>query len=155
MWSTIASFVLKAIDTTYFKIAWVVSLCFVVGSLTYSYQAHKYDAQIAQIQSSLAEATAKQEKEYASKLSKATSDLVLANRRADDARSERDDLLKRMRTADARETERTAASPDRSYRTEYAQCRKFLSEGADLLGEGDDLARRLASERDALAELVK
>lgn len=155
MWSTIVSLVFKAVDTTYFKVAWVISLCFVVGSLTYSYQAHKYEAQIAQIKSSLADATAKQEKEYADKLSKATSDLVLANRRADTARLERDDLLKRLRTADARETERANASPGRSYRTEYTTCRKFLSEGAELLGEGDELVRKLASERDALSAIVK
>ena len=155
MWSTILSLVLKFVDTTYFKVLWIVSLCFCACSLTYLYQSHKYEAQIAQIKSSLAEATAKQEKEYADKLSKATSDLVLANRRADTARSERDALLDRLHHANDSETQRANQSPDRSYRDEYATCRKFLSEGAGLLGEGDDLARKFAREKDAVVQIAR
>lgn len=155
MWSTIVSLVLKFVDTSYFKVLWIVSLCFCVASLTYKYQEHKYEAQIADIKTSLAEATAKQEKEYAERLSKATSDLVLANRRADTARSERDALLDRLHNANDSETKRANQNPDRSYRDEYAACRKFLSEGAGLLGEGDDLARKLASEKDAVVQIVR
>jgi len=62
-------------------------------------------------------------------------------------------LLRRLRVASAR-ADGATANPDRSYRAEYAQCRKFLGEGAELLAEADDLARRIAREKDALAEIV-
>ena len=87
------------------------------------------------------------------RISEATSRLVLESRRADVARAERDDLLRRLRVASAR-ADGASANPDRSYRAEYAQCRKFLSQGAELLAEADDLARRIAREKDALAEIV-
>lgn len=155
MWSTIISLVLKFIDTDYFKILWIASLCFCVGSLTYLYQAHKYEAQINDIKAQLAIQVAEQEKEYASKLSKATSDLVLSNRRADSARAERDILSRRLLDANNREDKRAAENPNGSYREEYASCRKLLSEGIDLLNEGADLVGRIAAEKDALAASVK
>lgn len=65
------------------------------------------------------------------------------------------DLLRRLRIANARISERAEADTGRFYRTEYAQCRKFLSEGADLLSEGSELVGRIAREKDALAEIVK
>ena len=90
---------------------------------------------------------------YEKRISEATSRLVLESRRADVARAERDDLLRRLRVASAR-ADGATANPDRSYRAEYAQCRKVLGEGAELLAEADDLARRIAREKDALAEIV-
>ncbi len=155
MWSTIISLVFKFVDTTYFKIACIASLCVTVGFATYSYQKHKYEAQINDIRAQMAIAVAEQEKEYATKLSKATSELVLANHRADSARAERDVLSRRLSDANAREDKRADSNPTGSYREEYASCRKLLSESIDLLNEGADLAGKIAREKDALAEIVK
>lgn len=119
-----------------------------------SYQKAKCEAQIAEFKAQMATTVTNQRKEYEQRISEATSRLVLESRRADTARSERDVLLNRLRVADARESVRTNASPERSYREEYAQCRKFLAEGAGLLGEADELARRIAREKDALVEVV-
>jgi hypothetical protein len=113
----------------------------------------RYEAQIATEREQTALAIKEQGKDYERRLSEATSKLILESRRADVARTERDDLLNRLRVANARADE-ASANPERSYRAEYAQCRRFLSEGAGLLSEGDDLARRIAREKDALATLV-
>ena len=118
-----------------------------------SYQKAKCEAQIADFKAQMASAVSDQRKDYEQRLSEATSKLVLANRRADDVRIERDNLLNRLRVASARADGATADS-NRSYRAEYAQCRKFLIEGSELLSEGDQLARRIAREKDALATLV-
>ena len=127
------------------------ALCALLGS---SYQKAKCEAQIADFKAQMASAVSDQRKDYERRLSEATSKLILESRRADVARTERDDLLRRLRVASAR-ADGASANPDRSYRAEYAQCRKFLGEGAELLAEADDLARRIAREKDALAEIVK
>lgn len=133
----------------------IIAVCALCAWLGSSYQKAKCEAQIAEFKAQMATTVTNQRKEYEQRISEATSRLVLESRRADTARSERDVLLNRLRVADARESVRTNASPERSYRAEYAQCRRFLSEGSGLLAEGDDLARRIAREKDALAEIVK
>ena len=155
MWTTILSLATSLIDTKYFKIILVGILCAASAMAAWMFQSYRYEAQINSINSQMAELSAQQEKEYAAKLSKATSDLVLANRRLDTARSERDDLSKRLQYANNRETSRTERDSSSTYRTEYATCRKFLSESIDLLNEGAELAGRIAGEKDALSELVK
>lgn len=143
--------------TTYKKYAGILliiaacTLCALLGS---SYQKAKCEAQIADFKAQMASAVSNQREDYERRLSEATSKLVLESRRADANRAERDDLLRRLRIANARISERAEADSDRSYRAEYAQCRRFLSEGSGLLAEGDDLARRIAREKDALATLV-
>nr|DAH64565.1 MAG TPA: hypothetical protein [Caudoviricetes sp.] len=119
-----------------------------------SYQKAKCEAQIADFKAQIAIQTAEQRKSYEKRISEATSRLVLESRRADANRAERDDLLRRLRVASAR-ADGASANPNRSYRAEYAQCRRFLSEGAGLLSEGSELAGRIAREKDALAEIVK
>ena len=119
-----------------------------------SYQKAKCEAQIADFKAQMASAVSDQRKDYEKRISEATSRLVLESRRADVARTERDNLLNRLRVASARADGATADS-NRSYRAEYAQCRKFLIEGSELLSEGDQLARRIAREKDALSEIVK
>lgn len=142
--------------TTYKKYAGALlivagfALCAWLGS---SYQKAKCEAKIADFKAQMASAVSNQREDYERRLSEATSKLVLESRRADVARTERDDLLRRLRVASARADGATADS-DRSYRAEYAQCRKFLSEGADLLSEGSELVGRIAREKDALATLV-
>lgn len=133
----------------------IVVLCLVSAYMAHWLTKTHYEAQIATEREQTALAIKEQGKDYERRLSEATSKLVLANRRADSARSERDTLLKRLRIANARISERAEADTGRSYRTEYAQCRKFLSEGADLLSEGSELVGRIAREKDALAEIVK
>lgn len=142
--------------TTYKKYAsalLIIAACALSAWLGSSYQKAKCEAQIATEREQTALAIKEQGKDYERRLSEATSKLVLESRRADANRAERDDLLRRLRVASAR-ADGASANPDRSYRAEYAQCRKFLIEGADLLSEGDQLARRIAREKDALATLV-
>ena len=143
--------------TTYKKYAsalLIIAACALCAWLGSSYQKAKCEAQIADFKAQMASAVTNQRKEYEQRISEATSRLVLESRRADVARAERDDLLRRLRVASAR-ADGATANPDRSYRAEYAQCRKFLGEGAELLAEADDLARRIAREKDALSEIVK
>lgn len=142
--------------TTYKKYAsalLIIAACALCAWLGSSYQKAKCEAQIADFKAQMANAVSNQRKDYEKRISEATSRLVLESRRADVARAERDDLLRRLRVASAR-ADGATANPDRSYRAEYAQCRKFLGEGAELLAEADDLARRIAREKDALATLV-
>ena len=132
----------------------IIAACALCAWLGSSYQKAKCEAQIADFKAQMASAVSDQRKDYERRLSEATSKLILESRRADANRAERDNLLNRLRVASARADGATADS-ERSYRAEYAQCRKFLGEGAELLAEADDLARRIAREKDALAEVVK
>lgn len=132
----------------------IVTACALCAWLGSSYQKAKCEAQIADFKAQMASAVSNQRKDYEKRISEATSRLVLESRRADVARAERDDLLRRLRVASARADGATANS-GRSYRTEYAQCRKFLIKGSELLAECNDLAGRIAREKDALAEIVK
>ena len=143
--------------TTYKKYAGIlliIAACALCAWLGSSYQKAKCEARIADFKAQMATTVTNQRKDYEKKISEATSRLVLESRRADANRAERDDLLRRLRVASAR-ADREAGDTHRTYRAEYAQCRRFLSEGAGLLSEGDDLARRIAREKDALAEIVK
>nr|DAG77096.1 MAG TPA: hypothetical protein [Caudoviricetes sp.] len=135
------------------RTALIVVLCFVSAYMAHWLTKARYEAQIATEREQTALAIKEQGKDYERRLSEATSKLVLESRRADANRAERDDLLRRLRVASAR-ADGASANSDRSYRAEYAQCRKFLSEGAGLLSEGSELAGRIAREKDALATLV-
>ena len=142
--------------TTYKKYAGallLIAACALSAWLGSSYQKAKCDAQIADFKAQMASEVSKQRKDYERRLSEATSKLVWESRRADANRAERDDLLRRLRVASAR-VDGASANSGRSYRAEYAQCRRFLSEGAGLLSEGSALAGRIAREKDALATLV-
>lgn len=136
------------------RTALIVALCLVSAYMAHWLTRGYYIAREAEFARVNAQNVASQRGEYEKRLSEATSKLVLESRRADVARAERDDLLRRLRVASAR-ADGASANPDRSYRAEYAQCRKFLGEGAELLAEADDLARRIAREKDALSEIVK
>lgn len=137
------------------RTALIVVLCLVSAYMAHWLTKAHYEAQIATEREQTALAIKQQGKDYERRLSEATSKLVLESRRADVARTERDALLNRLRVANARISERADTDTVRSYRAEYAQCRRFLSEGAELLSEGDDLARRIAREKDALSDIVK
>lgn len=136
------------------KVVVVVALCALSAWVTYMATKAHYEAKEAAFMQKIYAKHASQKDDYERRLSEATSKLVLANRRADDVRIERDSLLNRLRVANARISERADTDTERSYRAEYAQCRRFLSEGAGLLSEGDNLAGRIAREKDALATLV-
>ena len=143
--------------TTYKKYAGIlliIASCALCAWLGSSYQKAKCEAQIVDFKAQMASAVSDQREDYERRLSEATSKLILESRRADVARTERDNLLNRLRVASAR-ADGATANPDRSYRAEYAQCRKFLIEGSELLSEGNELAGRIAREKDALAEVVK
>lgn len=136
------------------KVVVVVALCALSAWVTYMATKAHYEAKEAAFMQKIYAKHASQKDDYERRLSEATSKLVLESRRADVARTERDNLLNRLRVASARADGATANS-DRSYRAEYAQCRRFLSEGAGLLSEGSGLVGRIAREKDALAEVVK
>lgn len=136
------------------KVVVVVALCALSAWVTYMATKAHYEAKEAAFMQKIYAKHASQKDDYERRLSEATSKLVLESRRADANRAERDDLLRRLRVASAR-ADGASANPDRSYRAEYAQCRRFLSEGAGLLSEGSALAGRIAREKDALAEIVK
>lgn len=136
------------------RTALIVVLCLVSAYMAHWLTKARYEAQIATEREQTALAIKEQGKDYERRLSEATSKLVLESRRADTARSERDDLLRRLRVASAR-ADGATANPNRSYRAEYAQCRKFLIKGSELLAECNDLAGRIAREKDALSAIVK
>ena len=133
----------------YLIVAVGVALCASSAWLAYSYQKAKYESQIADLKAQMASAVAAQEKTYA------TNELVIANRNADALRRDRDRILERLRSADSRQTERASTDSGKSFKEEYAQCRRLLSESIDLLVEGDELVRGIAVEKDALSEIVK
>lgn len=155
MWSTILSLVLKFVDTTYFKVLWIVSLCFCVGSLTYLYQSHKYEAQIADIRAQMAIQVAQQEKQNAEKLSKAIAERDSANARLSALSASNAALLDRLhKQSNSRTTAEGTSSPDASGES-LARCRKFLLEGAELLDEACRKFGKCAADKDALVEIVK
>lgn len=135
------------------RTALIVVLCLVSAYMAHWLTKAGYEAQIATEREQTALAIKEQGRDYERRLSEATSKLVLESRRADANRAERDDLLRRLRVASAR-ADAASANPERSYRAEYARCRKFLSEGAELLAEADEMARRIAREKDALAKII-
>ena len=132
----------------------VIALCTLTAWITYTTTKTHYEAEKADLLQKIYANQASQKDEYEKRLSEATSKLVLESRRADTARSERDNLLNRLRVANAR-ADRADTDSNSVDRAEYARCRRFLEEGAGLLAEGDDLARRIAREKDALADVVK
>lgn len=132
----------------------IIAVCALCAWLGSSYQKAKCEAQIAEFKAQMATTVTNQRKEYEQRISEATSKLVLESRRADANRVERDNLLSRLRVANAR-ADRADTDSTGVDRAEYARCRKFLEEGAGLLSEGDELARRIAREKDALSELSK
>ena len=136
------------------KLLLVIGLCALSSWVTYTATQAHYDAEKADFMQKIYAKQASQKDEYERRLSEATSKLVLESRRADTARSERDALLNRLRVANAR-ADRADTDSDRSYRAEYARCRRFLEEGAELLSEGSGLVGRIAREKDALSEVVK
>ncbi len=155
MWSTIVSFVFKAVDTTYFKIAWIAALCFCVGSLTYSYQSHKYEAQIADLRVQMALAVAQQEKANAEKLSKAIEERDSANSRLSALSASNASLLDRLRkSGGGSATGKDTGAKDTAGES-LARCNRLLREGADLVTLACERWGRCAADKDALVEIVK
>ncbi len=155
MWSTILSLVLKFVDTTYFKVLWIVSLCFCACSLTYLYQSHKYEAQIAQIKSESLAIVAKMEKDNAQRMAKAIEERDLANSRLSALTDSNTALLDRLhKQSSSRTPTEGTSSPDATGES-LARCRKFLLEGAELLDEACKRWGKCAADKDALVEIVK
>ena len=146
---------LLALLKTNSRTALTVVLCLVSAFGACWFTQSHYEAKISAFKAQIATTVSNQRKEYEQRISEATSRYVLASRRADANRVERDNLLDRLRVANARISERADSNPDRSYRAEYARCRKFLEEGAELASEGSELVGRIATEKDALSEIVK
>ena len=136
------------------KLLLVIGLCALSSWVTYTATQAHYDAEKAAFMQKIYAKQASQKDEYERRLSEATSKLVLESRRADTARSERDALLNRLRVANAR-ADRADTSANGIDREQYARCRRFLEEGAELLSEGSGLVGRIAREKDTLAEIVR
>ncbi len=155
MWSTIVSFVFKAVDTTYFKIAWIASLCFVVGSLTYSYQAHKYESQISDLRAQMATQVAEMEKDNNERLTRAIEERDTANSRLSALADSNTALLNRLRKSTASSSPAKGASASDASSESLSRCRNLLRESAGLLTEACERFGKCAANNDALVELLK
>lgn len=155
MWSTIVSFVFKAVDTTYFKIAWMASLCFVVGSLTYSYQAHKYESQISDLRAQMATQVAEMEKDNNERLTRAIEERDTANSRLSALTDSNTALLNRLRKQSSGSSPAKGSSASDTSSESLARCRNLLRESAELLTEACERVGKCAANNDALVELLK
>ena len=155
MWSTALSLLASLVDTKYFKAALIALGCAFSAWLAYSYQSHKYEAQIADIRAQMAIQVAQQEKENAQKLSKAIAERDSANARLSALSASNAALLDRLhKQSNSRTTAEGTSSPDASGES-LARCRKFLLEGAELLDEACRKFGKCAADKDALIEIVK
>ena len=155
MWSTALSLLASLVDTKYFKAALIALGCAFSAWVAYSYQSHRYEAQIADIKAQMAIQVAQQEKENAQKLSKAIEERDLANSRLSALNRSNADLLDRLhKQSNSRTTAEGTSSPDASGES-LARCRKFLLEGAELLDEACKRWGKCAADKDALVEIVK
>ena len=156
MWSTILSLVLKFVDTTYFKILWIVSLCFCACSLTYLYQSHKYEAQIAQIKSESLAIVAQMEKDNAQRMAKAIEERDLANSRLSALTDSNTALLDRLhKQSSGSSSTAKSTSAKESASEELARCNRLLLLGAELAQRGCESFGKCAADKDALVEIVK
>lgn len=155
MWSTALSLLASLVDTKYFKAALIAIACAFSAWVAYSYQGHRYEAQIADIRAQMANAVALQEKENAQKLSKAIEERDTANARLSSLSASNSALLDRLRKSASRSPATESASSAKSASEDLARCRNFLLESAGLLAEACERYGKCAADKDALVELVR
>ena len=155
MWSTALSLLASLVDTKYFKAALIALGCAFSAWVAYSYQSHKYEAQIADIKAQMAIQVAQQEKENAQKLSKAIEERDLANARLDSLNRSNADLLKRLSDSNNRESERASEYSQNALIERYAGCRRLLVRGSELAERGSRMVQQYATDYKALSDIVK
>ena len=155
MWSTALSLLASLVDTKYFKAALIALACAFSAWVAYSYQSHKYEAQIADIKAQMAIAVAQQEKENAQKLSKAIEERDSANARLDSLNRSNADLLKRLSDSNNRESERASEYSQNALIERYAGCRRLLVRGSELAERGSRMVQQYATDYKALSDVVK
>ena len=155
MWSTALSLLASLVDTKYFKAALIAVACAFSAWLAYSYQSHRYEAQIADIKAQMAIQVAQQEKENAQKLSKAIEERDLANSRLISLNRSNADLLKRLSDSNNRESERASEYPQNALVERYAGCRRLLVRGSELAERGSRMVQQYATDYKALSDVVK
>ena len=156
MWSSALTILASLVDTKYFRIALIAVACAFSAWLAYSYQSHRYEAQIADLRAQMAIQVAEQEKQNAEKLTKAIEERDSANSRLSALSASNASLLDRLRkqsSGSSATAESTGAKDSAS--EELARCRNLLLEGSRLLDEGCRLYGKCAADHDALVEIVK
>ena len=156
MWSTALSLLASLVDTKYFKAALIAVACAFSAWVAYSYQSHRYEAQIADIRAQMAIQVAQQEKENAQKLSKAIEERDSANARLSALSASNASLLDRLRKQSSGSSATAESTGTKESDGEsLARCRRFLQESAGLLDEACERWGRCAADKDALIEIVK
>lgn len=156
MWSSALTILASLVDTKYFRIALIAVACAFSAWLAYSYQSHRYEAQIADIRAQMALQVAQQEKQNAEKLTKAIEERDSANSRLSALSASNASLLDKLRkqSVGGGSTAKDTSSAE-SANEELARCRNLLLEGSRLLDEGCRLYGKCAADKDALIEIVK
>ena len=155
MWSTALSLLASLVDTKYFKAALIALGCAFSAWVAYSYQSHRYEAQIADIKAQMAIQVAQQEKENAQKLSKAIEERDSANARLDSLNRSNADLLKRLSDSNNRESERASEYSQNTLIERYEGCRRLLVRGSELAERGSRMVQQYATDYKALSDVVK
>ncbi len=155
MWSSALTILASLVDTKYFRIALIAVACAFSAWLAYSYQSHRYEAQIADIRAQMAIQVAQQEKENAQKLSKAIEERDSANSRLSALSASNTALLDRLHKSNSRSPTAKGTSSAEPANEELARCRNLLLEGSRLLDEACRRWGQCAANHDALIEIVK
>ena len=135
--------------------SWIISLFLLAVGFTLGFTtAHlrwqnEYTAYTAQVAKEKLDSA----NEYGAQLSAVTSKYADELYRIESLASSRGVELERLRQHNARLHARVKASPQSPDATALGRCSKLLTEGAELLGEGERLLRRNAAEHDALVKL--
>lgn len=121
----------------------------------FTYTSEHYEKLIQAKEIAVLEAQQQERKEHDAKLIEATNQLRdELNRTTDLARSRGADL-ERLRVANAKLQARAKASATGTNAEALARCSQLLSEGAELVGEGEGLLLKHGAEHDALVGIQK
>lgn len=127
------------------------TLCFLAGvGCGYDYQGTKKDAEFAQYKFQVAQAKAKEAHDYNERLALLTEQYSVELQRLTLLASRRGTDLERLRQSNTRLQARLKAHSSEPNAAALARCSKLLTEGAELLGEGEQLLLRHGAEHDTL-----
>lgn len=129
-------------------------LVFVVSSvscvLTYSITSQHYRSEMLEKEIEVAKVNLEVKEEWNAKLVQAFDQLHSVQRDLTDRSAE----LERLRNANARLQARAKAHPESVDKASVARCSELLSEGAELVAEGERLLLQHGAEHDALGAVV-
>lgn len=130
------------------------TLCFLAGvGCGYDYQGTKKDAEFAQYKFQVAQAKADDAVAHKRALAEATNTYTVELQRLTLLASSRGTDIERLRQSNARLQARLKARPESPDAGALARCSKLLTEGAELLGEGEQLLLRHGAEHDTLVRI--